>query len=101
MRRPLWLGAGVVVGTLGTLWAEQRVKRRLKRLAPDHLGHDALAQVRDIGGRLRAAVDAGRTERARREAELWDEVHRPPERAGSAPHAAGVRRGRRVHRTPR
>lgn len=32
MRRPLWLGAGVALGVGGTLWAELRLRRWIKRL---------------------------------------------------------------------
>ena len=69
IRRPMWLAAGTALGAGGTLWLEHRLRRRVQAWLP-HEG-DPLATVRQVGGRVRAAAEAGRTERARREAELW------------------------------
>ncbi len=82
MRRPLWLGAGVALGVAGTLWAERRVRRRVRRavelLSPAVAGSEALQAAREMGGRLRDAVGVAREERDRREAELWRRIGEPP-----------------------
>jgi len=74
MRRPMWLGAGIALGVGGTLWAEQRVRRRLRRavelVSPAVAGSEALRAGRDVAARLREAADAARVERRRHEAEL-------------------------------
>jgi hypothetical protein len=76
IRRPLWLATGAALGVGGTLWAEHWLRRRVRRavslLAPGH-GGDPQRSVRGTG-RWRAAVDAGREERDRREAELWAQL---------------------------
>ena len=99
MRRPVWLGAGMVIGAGATLWAEQRVRRRVRRtverLSPDRVAMGARTSVVRLGARVRDAVDAGRVERDRREDELWTEltVARPErDRVGPPP---GGRRGHR------
>jgi len=90
MKRPFWLATGVVAGVAGTLWAEQRVRRAVDqavaKLTPNHVANEAVQSVRDLGGRVRAAVDEGRQERARREAELWEELDdRHPDRHPDRP----------------
>jgi hypothetical protein len=86
MRRPIWLGAGIALGVGGTLWAEQRVRRRVRRaveaLSPAVAGNEALRAAREMGDRVRDAVDVARAERRRHEAELWRRMGEvPPERA--------------------
>ncbi len=117
MKRPFWLGTGVVLGVAGTLWAEQRVRRAVDqtvaKLTPTHMATEAAQSVRQLGDRVRAAVEEGRQERARREAELWDELDaghlrggtartRPaagsPARSISARAAGPAQRGRHVAR---
>lgn len=75
IRRPLWLGAGVALGVGGTLWAEQRVRRRLRELSaaltPAGAADGVRRSARAAGERLRSAADEARLERRRREAELW------------------------------
>lgn len=82
IRRPMWLGAGVVLGVGATLWAEQRVKRRVRRavelLSPVVAGSEALETARAMGGRVRDAVDAARDERRRHETELWHRLGEVP-----------------------
>jgi hypothetical protein len=115
MRRPVWLVAGVALGVGGTLWAEQRVRRvarrTVERFTPEHVAEGARQSVRQVGDRVRSAVDAGREARADREAELWDEleartapVPRPPavhprsRRAAMLGKAVAAPRGGREHR---
>lgn len=107
MRRPMWFGAGVAAGVGGTLWAERRVRRRLRRavelLSPVVAGSEAVQAAREMGGRVRDAVDVARVERRRHETELWrrmGEVPPRPHDAASRVSSKGTRaRGpRRQHR---
>jgi hypothetical protein len=70
MRRPLWFGAGVATGAGMTLWAQVRLRRRMRRtlavLAPTFTDSEAVRSAREAVGRLREAVDAARVERHRR-----------------------------------
>ncbi len=101
IRRPLWVATGVVIGVGGTLWAEQRVRRGLQqaadRLTPQHVAAGARDTVRGLGTRVRGALEAGRDERDRTEAELWEglEGGRPPAppRGPGGPARAGARPG--------
>jgi hypothetical protein len=74
IRRPMWFATGAVAGVAATLWAEQRVRRQVRRaavvLSPAAAGSAMVGSVRRAGGRARTAADAARRERARREAEL-------------------------------
>lgn len=74
MKRPLWLATGTALGVAGTLWVEQRVRRRLRRaaaiLSPSIEASRAVDSLRGAQDRARAAIEAGRSERRRREAEL-------------------------------
>jgi len=78
MKRPMWMGAGVILGVGGTLWAERRVRRGVQqvvaKVSPDSVAAGARDSARQLGERMRAAVDAGRKERARREQELWEQI---------------------------
>jgi hypothetical protein len=107
-RRPIWLGTGIVLGVGGTLWAERRVRRRVRRaldaLSASAAGHEAVAAAREMGFRVRDALDAARAERSRHEAELWRRLgERPlarvhaatPVSPSSGPRANG---GRHLHR---
>jgi hypothetical protein len=96
----------VAVGVGGTLWAEQRVRRRfhqaVDRLTPSALSQEVAAGARQVGDRIRLAIDAGRTERDRREGELRqqfggaspDDGYRVPN-LDHANHSAAHNRGRR------
>lgn len=78
MKRPMWMAAGVALGVGGTLWAERRVRKGVHqvvaKVSPEHVAAGARDSARQLGERMRAAVDAGREERARREEELWEEI---------------------------
>jgi hypothetical protein len=113
MRRPWWVGAGVLLGVGGTLWAEQRVKKGVaqitERLTAENLANEARRSVTRFGARARSAVEVGREERSRRERELWDDLGRrpsPPEVPWSNGQGAagpdntrtwGAQGGRRAH----
>ncbi len=90
MRRPMWLGAGIVLGVGATLWAEQRVRRRVRRavdlLTPSAAANEVAGLVRHAGDRAREAFDAARVERHRHELELWRRIgEAPPARAHAWP----------------
>lgn len=75
MKRPFWLGVGAAAGVGGTLWAQREVRRRIGRATSLFAAADGerLSNVvREVGGRVRAAVEAAGVERARREDQLWD-----------------------------
>jgi hypothetical protein len=103
MRRPVWLAAGVAIGVGGTLWAEQRVRRSIRRVADRLRPQGLIGHARGRGdaarARVRAAIDAGRDERQAREEELWRELD-----GGPLPHTtprgrtAPGRHGRRTTR---
>ena len=99
IRRPLWVATGVAIGVGGTLWAEQRVRRRLQqaadRLTPRHVADGARDSVRQLGARVRGAVEEGRDERDRTEAELWDGLDRRGPAAVPTGSPAPARRGSR------
>jgi hypothetical protein len=100
VKRPVWLAAGVALGVGGTLWAEQRVRRRMRRLAdrlsPDSMAAEARDRARDAGERVRAAVESGRREQRRTEEALWQDLGRRDDGLGR-PHDVGP--GRPGHRS--
>lgn len=82
IRRPVWLGAGFVLGVGGTLWAERQVRKRVRRvtsvLSASGAGDELARSARALGERLRDAVEAGRRERRRSEHELWARLGEVP-----------------------
>ena len=89
MGRKRWLAAGVAVGVGGTLWAEQRVRRRIQqtvdRLAPSALSQGVVEGAQHVSDRIKSAFETGRTERARQEAELRERYGDPVTRGGRPP----------------
>ena len=104
MKRPFWFAVGAVAGVAGTVWAEQRVRRTVEqavaRLTPNNMANEAVGSVRQLGDRVRAAVEVGRQERDRREAELWEELDAGPRGQPSLPREPGrhAPRGRHAAR---
>lgn len=98
LKRLRWITFGVVLGVAGTVWVRWRFRRRLDRavaaVLPGGLSGRAVTTLRDMGRRLRSALEAGREERARREAELWHDLEGQPR------HAKHARPGGAVHRRP-
>lgn len=98
LKRARWILFGVVLGVAATVWVRRRVLRRLDRavssVLPGGLSGDAATTLREAGARVRAAIDAGRDERARREAELWAELGGQPRHAKHARPAASAHRRR-------
>ena len=78
MRRPIWLGAGVVIGVGATVGAEAKVKRAaesaVRKLTPEQMAASARHAARKLQSRVSSAIDAGREARAQREDELWREL---------------------------
>jgi hypothetical protein len=74
MLRARWFTAGVLVGAAGTVWAERRVRARVRqaadRLRPTHVAEEVSSSARDVQTRVQRAIEVGRDERARREQEL-------------------------------
>lgn len=98
LKRARWVAFGIVLGVAGTVWVRRRFRRRIDQavaaLVPGGLSDGPMASLRDARSRLRAAVDAGREERARREAELWDDLEGQPR------HAKHARPSGTAHRRP-
>ena len=72
--RTRWLAVGVALGAGGSSWWRRRVGRVVARTRTGEISGDVLRLVdrgsRRLGRRLAVAVDAGRAEAQRREAEL-------------------------------
>lgn len=100
IRRPLWFGAGVAAGMAGTVWAQRRVRRQFRRVAqaisPTAAGQETMRAAREATARLQVAVDAARTERRRREAELWRRLGEVPRGSSASPRSSSG--ARRQHR---
>jgi hypothetical protein len=96
-RRTVWLVTGVVAGAAGSLYTERQLRRTLEaasaRLQPDALvtevGRTARAAARGTTGRVREAVAVGRSEKQRREQELWQELGSSGTCAGADGGTAG------------
>lgn len=101
IRRPLWFGAGLAAGVAGTVWAERRVRRQLRRamdaISPTAAGQEALRSAREAAARVQVAVDAARSERRRRESELWHRLGEAPPVRQHRPREQS-KRPRRQHR---
>lgn len=73
---------GVVAGAGSALWAERKVRHTIEqaaaRLAPEALATEVGRSARQVAGqtgkRVRDAVATGRSEKQRRESELWDQL---------------------------
>jgi len=67
MRRARWLATGVALGAGGAIWAKRRIGDLQDRLETNQVAADLADATRH---RVRAAVDAGRTQAQRRESEI-------------------------------
>ncbi len=70
LRRVRWLGAGLVLGVGGSLWAERKVKAVSARYRPSGLATTAASRARDVPSDVRAALREGREAMRQRESEL-------------------------------
>jgi hypothetical protein len=115
IKRPFWLAVGAALGVGGTLWAEQRVRREVRRavdvVTPLGTGAGWAAAAKEAQGRVAAAARSAATERRQHEQELWerlDERHslrrevapapRSGQHAGGASHRVQGERRRRARR---
>ena len=73
-KRLTWFGIGAAAGATGFVWAQQRVRRELDALGPDHLAvvaaHQAGRVTRQAARTVAGAVSDGRSAMRDREDEL-------------------------------
>jgi hypothetical protein len=74
IRRLVWFTSGATAGFGGAMWVRRRIRRTMRRYAPEHLQAEATASVRRLGSGVRDAVAEGRTAMRAREAELRAEL---------------------------
>ena len=63
IKRVIWFGVGAAAGSVGTVWAERKVRSQLDRARPVNVAESARRAVR-------AALDEGRSAAREREIEL-------------------------------
>ena len=76
VRRLVWFTSGATAGFGGAVWVRRRIRRTVRRYAPEQRRADTAASVRRLGSGVRAAVAEGRSAMREREAELRAEL--PP-----------------------
>ncbi|MHB1503020.1 MAG: hypothetical protein ACYCTL_03195 [Acidimicrobiales bacterium] len=78
MRRATWLATGVVLGAGGGFWAKRKIETIGKRLQPSKLAGTVASgveeRVRSLAATVSDAVDSGRADARRKEAELREEM---------------------------
>ena len=74
IRRLVWFTSGATAGFGGAMWVRRRIRRALRRYAPENVRADASASVRRLGAGVRDAVAEGRSAMRDREAELRAEL---------------------------
>ena len=74
IRRLVWFTSGATAGFGGAMWIRRRVRRAVRRYAPDPLQGGATAPIRRLGSGVRDAVAEGRSAMREREAELRAEL---------------------------
>jgi hypothetical protein len=74
IRRLVWFTSGATAGLGGAVWMRRRVRRTVRRYAPEYLRSEAKASVRRLSWGLRDAVAEGRSAMREREAELRAEL---------------------------
>ena len=107
IKRPFWLAVGAALGVGGTLWAEQRVRREVRRavdaVTPLGTGAGWAAAAKEAQGRVQAAARSAATSSRQQEQELWDRFdRRRATRRGPGParRAGGRNSGPLTHRIP-
>lgn len=94
MRRLLWAAGGYCAGMASSIWVQRRVRRTIRRAAPEQIREQVAARSREVADRarrvvidLRDAAHEGRAEMRAQEVELRatfgpdHERHRGPSRA--------------------
>jgi hypothetical protein len=74
VRRLVWFTSGATAGFGGAIWIRRRIRRTVRRYAPEQLQSEAAASVRRLGWDVRDAVVEGRSTMRQREAELRAEL---------------------------
>ena len=74
VRRLVWFTSGATAGFGGAIWIRRRIRRTVRRYAPEQLQSEAAASVRRLGWDVRDAVVEGRSAMRQREAELRAEL---------------------------
>ena len=74
VRRLVWFTSGATAGLGGAIWVRHRIRRTVRRYAPEQLQAEAAASVRRLGWDVRDAVVEGRSAMRQREAELRAEL---------------------------
>ncbi|UDY36177.1 hypothetical protein [Dermatobacter hominis] len=73
-KRLTWFGLGAAAGASGVMWAQQKVRRQIDALGPDHIvvtaGHQARKVSKQVGRTVAGAVVEGRAAMREREDEL-------------------------------
>jgi hypothetical protein len=74
VRRLVWFTSGATAGFGGAMWVRRRIRRTVRRYAPEQLRAGTRASVRRFGWDVRDAVAEGRSAMREREAELRAEL---------------------------
>lgn len=86
MRRLFWLGLGAVAGASGTVWAQQKVRRQVEALGPDHVAVIAGNAARRVGRHVADAVAEGRSTMREKELDLRRQLGQTRGRSSTAVH---------------
>ena len=90
-KRLTWFGLGAAAGASGVMWAQQKVRRQIDALGPDHIvvtaGNQARKVSKQVGRSVAGAVVEGRAAMREREDELLArrdgrDVHQWPTASG-------------------
>lgn len=77
LKRLRWMALGALTGLGASVWARQRLQRYLDASRPGQVGRRVLRSGRELAGDLGDALNEGRSEMRRREAELRAQRLRP------------------------
>lgn len=73
-KRVIWMGVGAAAGSIGTVWAERKVRAQIDKVAEkatvQHAANTARDKIVDVRDTVVAAVTEGRSTKASTEAEL-------------------------------
>ncbi|HEX6207629.1 MAG TPA: hypothetical protein VF058_04635 [Actinomycetota bacterium] len=74
MKRIFWLAMGLGAGVTAAVMLSRWMRRQQERLSPAAIGEQVGETARDLGRLLRAALDEGREEMRRVEAEIRSSI---------------------------
>ena len=69
-KRLFWLTVGTLLGLGSSFWAQRRLRRAVRRIAPEHVRRQLSWWARNLLADLRAAAAEGRAAMREREAAL-------------------------------